>query len=135
MNLALESTQCFLTFMIHYCLLIQNPADATLAPLVKLKYSRWQPIWLPRIRTTQNTTITSLLIYLGTYFLAPIVCLVSQGIDRMCPICIQCCKSKMAAKMSAANMKHYNNHKQTHVSMAYVRKNCYTLYLYFIHEV
>ena len=41
----------------------------------------------------------------------------------------------MAAKMSAANMKHYNNHKQTHVSMAYVRKYCYTLYLYFIHEV
>ena len=82
-----------------------------------------------------NTAITSLLIYLGMYFLAPIVCLASHGIDRMCPICIQCCKSKMAAKLSAASMKHYNNHNQTHLSMAYARKNCYTLYLYFIHEV
>ena len=82
-----------------------------------------------------KTAITSLLIYLGTYFLVPIVYLASQGIEPMCPICIQCCKSKMAAKMSAANMKHCNNHKQTHLSMAYVRTYCYTLYIYFIHDV
>ena len=42
-----------------------------------------------------KTAITSQLIYLGMYFLAPIVCLTSQGIVRMCPICIQCCKSKI----------------------------------------
>ncbi len=35
-------------------LCIQNPADATLAHLGKFKYSRWQPRWLPRIRTTQK---------------------------------------------------------------------------------
>ena len=79
-------------------------------------------------KNNTKTAITSLLIYLGMYFLAPIVCLDPHGINLMCPICIQCCKSKMAAKMYAANMKHYNNHKQTHLSMAYVRKNYYTLY-------
>ena len=64
-----------------------------------------------------KTAITSLLIYLGTYF------------RILCHICIHCCKSKMAAKMSAANMKHYNNHNQTHLSMAYVRKYCYIIQL------
>ena len=73
-------------------------------------------------KNNTKTATASLLIYLGMYFLAPFVCLASQGIDRMCPICIQCCKCKMAAKMSAAYMKHYNNHKQTHLSMAYVRR-------------
>ena len=73
-------------------------------------------------KNNTKTATASLLIYLGMYILAPFVCLASQGIYRMCPICIQCCKSKMAAKMSAEYMKHYNNHKQTHLSMAYVRR-------------
>ena len=123
MNLALESTQCF--FDVYGTLLSTDTESGWChsGTLGEIEIFKMAAKMAAANKNNIKTAITSLLIDLGMYFLAPIVCLVLQGIDRICPICIQCCKSKMAAKMSAANMKHYNNHKQTHLSIAYRRKN------------